>query len=116
MVPTISADRLRSCCTAGATSTVGGGKGGGGFLQPGPSSRPTHPPRRTHPPTRPTNMAPPTASAEGRVIDNLACCRAGPSVLPARSPSGRGRRGGHVHDRRRVVGRGEGDLDPSVLA
>src|SRR5215831_20298644 len=131
MVPTNSAVRLRSCCTAGATRTVGGGSGGGGFLHPTPSRSATDAPVRTPRPRPARVMLPPKdGTAERRVTDIPVPCRVGPWPNLFRSSVGRrgrglrrgrgGRRGRRCARRvdhgRGVVSRGEGDFDSAVLA
>src|SRR5678815_2944111 len=125
MVPTNSRERLRSCCTAGATSTVGGGIGGGGFLQPTatPSART---PATTDNVTPDRAMIPPRVRRSGRLelSASRGVCRVRPGGAP-RPISAGGLRPGlrcgrrlrrrHVHHRWRVVRRGERDLDSPVL-
>src|SRR6516225_4599229 len=125
MVPTNSAVRLRSCCTAGATSTVGGGSGGGGFLQPAAAPSVARAPAMTDKGTPFRAMLPPGVSPKdaelstspGSVEYDLGV----PGPLSA-SRLGRGLRRGWplcrwgLDHRRGVVGRGQGDLDPPVLA
>src|SRR5262252_746810 len=115
MVPTNSKERLRSCCTAGATSTVGGGSGGGGFLHPTATSAPSAPATTAEPtPARVICFLPgwyrrdvELLTSRTRVEYDLG------DTTPGVSAGWSGRR--RVHHRGGVVGGRQRNLDPPVL-